>query len=122
MAYIMPHNTIYRPKLRGDAALTAKADVEKIINQARDNINETPAPIQIKLCKNHATEATGKTIQAKNFHDITNAAKKLYNLVVKRIYTKKGKIIFNFGQVRPFIFVFLQIFTDILQIFFKNWC
>ena len=90
---------ISRPKLKGDCAQTAQTDVQKILDDARESINERPAPIQIKLCKNHHVESTGKHVQVRSWEDLIHAAKRVYNITAKRVYTKTGKIIFNFTQV-----------------------
>ena len=90
---------ISRPKLKGDCAQTAQTDVQKILADARESINERPAPIQIKLCKNHHVESTGKHVQVRSWEDLIHAAKRVYNITAKRVYTKTGKIIFNFTQV-----------------------
>ena len=101
---------ISRPKLKGDCAQTAQTDVQKILDDARESINERPAPIQIKLCKNHHVESTGKHVQVRSWEDLIHAAKRIYNITAKRVYTKTGKIIFNFTQVKseniywPFLF------------------
>ena len=46
---ISPFKFIPRPKLQGENAKTAQEDVQKIIDEARDKINEAPAPIQVRL-------------------------------------------------------------------------
>ena len=95
---------ISRPKLKGDCAQTAQTDVQKILDDARESINERPAPIQIKLCKNHHVESSGKYVQVRSWEDLIHAAKRVYNLTAKRVYTKTGKIIFNFTQVKIYLY------------------
>ena len=47
---ISPFKFIPRPKLAGaEAASQAAEDVQKIIDEAREKINEAPAPIQVKF-------------------------------------------------------------------------
>jgi len=96
---ISPFKFIPRPKLSGPDAQTAYDDVQKILDEAREKINEAPAPIQIKICKNHFAESTGQLVQIRSFEDVRSAAKRLYNMECKRVYTQKGKLIFNFDQV-----------------------
>ena len=44
---ISPFKFIPRPKLSGPDAQTAYDDVQKILDEAREKINEAPAPIQV---------------------------------------------------------------------------
>ena len=44
---ISPFKFIPRPKLKGADASQAHEDVQKIIDDAREKINEAPAPIQV---------------------------------------------------------------------------
>ena len=46
---ISPFKFIPRPKLSGADAHTAYDDVQKILDDAREKINEAPAPIQVHI-------------------------------------------------------------------------
>ena len=48
---ISPFKFIPRPKLSGADAHTAYDDVQKILDDAREKINEAPAPIQVHILK-----------------------------------------------------------------------